>query len=104
MGRRVLLVVNPVSGRGRGLAAAVRFLEAFRAEGGTAEEARTAAAGDGTRRAAEAKAGGYDAVVAVGGDGTGYEVLNGLAGSGIPVRVLATGTANVLARDLGIPF
>ncbi len=104
MGRRVLLVVNPVSGRGRALEAAEKFLAAFRAEGGTAEEARTAAPGDGTRSAAEARAGGYDAVVAVGGDGTVNEVLNGLEGSGIPVGILATGTANVLARDLRIPF
>jgi diacylglycerol kinase family enzyme len=104
MGRRVLLVVNPVSGRGRALGAAERFLAVFRAEGGTADEARTAAAGDGTRHAAGARAGGYDAVVAVGGDGTVNEVLNGLEGSGIPVGILATGTANALARDLRIPF
>jgi YegS/Rv2252/BmrU family lipid kinase len=104
MGRRVLVVVNPISGRGRALRAAERFLEAFRAEGGAAEETRTAAAGEGTRRAAEAVAAGYDAVVAVGGDGTVNEVLQGLDGTGVPVAILATGTANVLARELGIPF
>jgi diacylglycerol kinase (ATP) len=104
MGRRALVVVNPISGRGRALRAAERFLAAFRAEGGVAEEVRTSAAGEGTRRAAGARAAGFDAVVAVGGDGTVNEVLNGLEGSGIPVAILATGTANVLARDLGIPF
>jgi diacylglycerol kinase (ATP) len=104
MGRRVLVVVNPVSGRRRALRAVPRFLDALRKAGGRAEEFRTAAAGDATRAAAGARGGGFDAVVAVGGDGTVNEILNGLDGSGIPVAILPTGTANVLARDLRIPF
>jgi YegS/Rv2252/BmrU family lipid kinase len=102
--RRVLVVVNPVSGRGRSLRAAARFLDAFRAEGGIAEDFRTAAPGDGRRAAGEARGRGFDAVVAVGGDGTVNEVLNGLEGTGLPVAVVPAGTANVLARDLRIPF
>lgn len=104
MGRRILLLVNPVSGRGGALRAAERFLHALRAEGAVAEEFRTALAGEATRRAEEARGGGFDAVVAVGGDGTVNEALNGLEGTGIPVGILPTGTANVLARDLGLPF
>ena len=104
MPRRILLVVNPVSGRGRALRAAERFLAAARAGGATVEEFRTAARGDATRRAAEARGGGIDVVVACGGDGTVNEVMNGLEGTGIPVGILPTGTANVLARDLGLPF
>jgi YegS/Rv2252/BmrU family lipid kinase len=61
-------------------------------------------AGEGAARAAAARAEGFEAVVAVGGDGTVNEVLNGLDGTGIPVGIVPTGTANVLARDLGIPF
>jgi diacylglycerol kinase family enzyme len=102
--RRILLLVNPISGRGRALRAAERFLRALRSEGAVAEEFRTATAGDATRHAAEARGGGFDAVVAVGGDGTVNEALNGLEGSGIPVGILPAGTANVLARDLGLPF
>ena len=104
MARRLLLVVNPISGRGRALRAAESFLAAVRAAGAPVEEFRTAASGDAAARAAEARAGGFDAVVACGGDGTVNEVLNGLGGSGLPVAILATGTANVLARDLGVPF
>jgi YegS/Rv2252/BmrU family lipid kinase len=104
MPRRILLVVNPVAGRGRALRMAERFLRAFRAEGGTVEQTRTAANGDGTRHAAEARDGRFDAVVACGGDGTVNEILHGLEGTSVPVGILPTGTANVLARDLGIPF
>jgi diacylglycerol kinase (ATP) len=42
-------------------------------------------------------------IIAAGGDGTINEVMNGLAGSEIPMGVLPLGTTNVLARELGIP-
>ncbi len=47
--------------------------------------------------------GGYDVVVAFGGDGTLNEVANGLAGTDVPVTVLPGGSTNVVARTLGIP-
>jgi diacylglycerol kinase family enzyme len=51
----------------------------------------------------EAVNGGYDIVVAFGGDGTLNEVANGLAGTDIPISVLPGGSTNVVARTLGIP-
>lgn len=47
---------------------------------------------------------GCDLVVAVGGDGTISTVADALAGSGVPMAVVAAGTANVFARELGIPL
>lgn len=46
---------------------------------------------------------GYDAVFTLGGDGTAMEVVGALAGSGLPVGVLAGGTGNLIARSLGVP-
>ncbi|MGH2993407.1 MAG: diacylglycerol/lipid kinase family protein [Solirubrobacterales bacterium] len=51
----------------------------------------------------EARDGGYDVVVAFGGDGTLNEVANGLAGTHVPVSVLPGGSTNVVCRTLGIP-
>lgn len=44
------------------------------------------------------------AVAAVGGDGTVNEVLQALAGKGIPMGIVPTGSGNGLARHAGIPL
>jgi diacylglycerol kinase family enzyme len=46
---------------------------------------------------------GTDVVVAVGGDGTVRGCAEGLAGTGVPLGIVPHGTANLLARTLGIP-
>jgi diacylglycerol kinase family enzyme len=57
----------------------------------------------GAGMAAEAVRAGAGLVVASGGDGTVRGVAAGLAGTGVPLGVLAQGTGNLLARNLGIP-
>ncbi|MGH7720404.1 MAG: diacylglycerol/lipid kinase family protein [Gemmatimonadaceae bacterium] len=59
--------------------------------------------GDAARFAREGAARGVDAVVALGGDGTVNEVLNGLDGSSVPLGIIPIGTANDFARQVGIP-
>ncbi len=56
-------------------------------------------AGELAHRAAET---GCDLVLAAGGDGTINEAVNGIAGSPITFGVLPSGTANVLANEIGL--
>lgn len=46
---------------------------------------------------------GFAMIVAAGGDGTVSGVADGVVGSDVPLGILPLGTANVLARELGIP-
>src|ERR687886_2897655 len=59
--------------------------------------------GDAERFAREGAALGVSAVVALGSDGTVNEVVNGLAGSSVPLGIIPVGTANDFARQAGIP-
>ena len=47
---------------------------------------------------------GFDAVVAIGGDGTVREVAEGVAGSHSALGIIPMGLTNTLARHLGIPL
>ncbi len=102
--RRVQIVVNPVSGVPARHAAYLRFRAALAAEGVEAVETPTERAGHARALGAEAPGRGIDAVVVAGGDGTVNEVANGLPLDGIPLGVFPTGTSNLLARDLRLPF
>ena len=47
---------------------------------------------------------GFDTVIAVGGDGTANETINGIVGTGVVLGLLPIGGSNVFARELGIPM
>ncbi len=64
----------------------------------------TQATGDAQRLALEAVEQRIDVVIAVGGDGTINEIIQALAGSETALGVLPSGTANVWAREVGIPL
>jgi len=55
------------------------------------------------RQAQEAVRDGCDTVLACGGDGTVHEVLQRLVGGTAALGVIPMGTANALAKDLGLP-
>jgi diacylglycerol kinase family enzyme len=71
--------------------------------GARLEQVLTKRRGHATHVAQGAAHQGVDLVVVLGGDGTVNEVVNGLAGSEVPVAVLPGGGANILARGLGLP-
>ena len=104
MRRRILIIVNPEAGRPRSAERRLRrFVTALERQGCSAVVRRAGPRlGDAERLAREAEAD-FDAIVAGGGDGTIHAVVNGLAGRPIPFGVLPLGTANVLAREIGLP-
>ncbi len=98
---RVLLIVNPASRRGARVRD--RAIRAFRDAGVECDVMLTEAPGH-AAFLAKAHAHKYQAVFTLGGDGTVMEVLGALAHHGPPLGILAGGTANVVARSLGIPL
>ncbi|MDI6870152.1 MAG: diacylglycerol kinase family lipid kinase [Bacillota bacterium] len=99
---RYRIVVNPVAGRGRGARLWPEVAAELERLGVTFEAHFTAGPGDATAAARRAAGEGFEAVVAAGGDGTLTEVVNGLAGTGLPLGVLPMGSGNDFARTAGI--
>lgn len=108
--QNALLIHNPSAGnngeaRGSKLDEARRIL----ASGGIeAELAETRAPGHATELAEQATREGRQLVIACGGDGTLNEVINGLAahqnGHRVPFALLPGGTANIMAKELSLPW
>jgi len=73
-----LAIINPAAGGGRCGERVGAALDRLRAAGIALETAETSAAGEATRIAREAYGRGYRKFLAVGGDGTTYEIVNGL--------------------------
>lgn len=97
------VVVNPSKPR---VTAAVRsLLEGELREAGYAGPVwlETSVSEPGTMQARLALAAGARLVVAAGGDGTVRSVAAGLAGTGAQMGIVPLGTANLAARNLGVP-
>jgi diacylglycerol kinase (ATP) len=101
--RRVVLLVNPTSGKGRAASGAPvvgarlrdRGLDVVQVQGTDAEHAMSS-----LREALETPT---DAVVACGGDGTVHLALQVVAGTEVPLGVVPLGTGNDTATLLGMP-
>jgi YegS/Rv2252/BmrU family lipid kinase len=101
---KFLAIVNPAAGGGRCRKLVGPALDKLRAGGIQLDVAETSAVGDGTSLARDAYTRGYRKFIAVGGDGTSYEVINGLfpeaEGSDRPsLAFLPLGTGNSFLRD-----
>ena len=104
-----LAIVNPAAGGGACGKRAPAALDRLRAAGLEVEVVLTRARGEGEGIAREAYAAGRRDFIAVGGDGTGYEVLNGLFDASDPrarppedvprLGFLPLGTGNSFLRD-----
>jgi len=97
------VIVNPTSPNlpsRRHLREAASWLHS---QGWQADWAFTRSPGDAIAMAARAAQEGRSLVVVCGGDGTINEAVNGLAGSETALAVIPAGTANVWAKEVGIP-
>jgi diacylglycerol kinase (ATP) len=105
MPQKIKLILNPVANHGRSLqeAADLRPLMASHNAGWSGTEYP----GHATELARQAGEQGYDLVVAVGGDGTVHEVINGLMqvpeGTRPALGIVPLGAGNDFAHILGIP-
>ena len=104
MGKDYLAIVNPAAGGGRRGTLLTPALERLRAGGLQIEVAPTAAPGQATEIARAAYGRGVRNFIAVGGDGTSYEIVNGLypealGGERPTLGFLPLGTGNSFLRD-----
>jgi diacylglycerol kinase (ATP) len=99
-----LAIVNPAAGGGHCGKLAASSLDQLRSAGMTIEAVESCAPGHAKQLAAEGWTSGYRRFLAVGGDGTAHEILNGLfpcaEGEEPPtLALLPLGTGNSFLRD-----
>lgn len=97
----VHIIANPVAGGGRGKSTAEALSRALADTVASVALSLTTCRGDAEKMAQASEA---DCLVAVGGDGTVNEVVNGMAGGPAMLGILPVGTANVVGRELRLPF
>jgi diacylglycerol kinase family enzyme len=88
--------------RGRRARRLSRVLEDLAARGLPATAVPTRGPGTAGQIARERISAGADLILSLGGDGTINEVVSGMVHSPVPLGVLPAGTANVLAREIGL--
>ncbi|MFL6450626.1 MAG: diacylglycerol/lipid kinase family protein [Bryobacteraceae bacterium] len=101
--RRAVLIYNPVA---RGLArrhdSLQRTIGALARQDIKAELVPTTGPGSASLQVRKQIDAGCDLVLVAGGDGTVNEVANGMLHTDVPLGILPGGTANVLAREMGL--
>jgi len=104
-GRRVFVVFNPASGRGRGARRIDGFLSLLEKYMPGFTHAGTSRPGEESLLTDQAITEGFDLIVAVGGDGTWSNVADRIVASGkenVALGILASGTGNDFGRNFGM--
>jgi diacylglycerol kinase (ATP) len=100
---RVAVLRNPLAGRGAHEAAVSAALAALAGPDRAVEVLPARTRDEALAAVQDAVAGGVDALVVVGGDGTVHVGLQAVAGSGVGFGVIAAGTGNDFAQTMGVP-
>ncbi len=104
---KILFIVNPTAGGGRGLKTWQVLNRVLTLRGLALDHQFTDRRGAATDLATRARLAGYGTVVAVGGDGTVQEIVNGLVGPKgdcpTALGIVPGGTGNDFSKMLGYP-
>lgn len=105
MSKKILLILNPCSGKSKKRAGALEIIDKLSTGNYDFNIKTTTCQGDATRIAAE-YGGDYDTIICVGGDGTLNETVNGIMqlDKRVPIGYVPSGSTNDLATTLGIPL
>jgi diacylglycerol kinase (ATP) len=100
---RIGLVVNPTSGKSRGMALGLEVAARMRAAGHEVLDLSDESYDAARDRALGAIAQGIDVLAVVGGDGMAHLGINLAAETKVTLALIAAGTGNDIARGLGLP-
>ena len=104
MKTKTLIVVNPISGIGRQKRIEELLKQNLNLDLFDYQVRYTEHIHHGTELAREAADHGFDCVVAVGGDGSVNDVVNGIKDTSVRLGIIPCGSGNGLARSLKIPL
>jgi len=103
---KLLIIFNPNAAYGRSVRKLADIKARFANLGITTKFLPTTHSGHGSELVENTSLAGFDGLIAAGGDGTVFEVLNGLythpESARIPLGLLPIGTGNAFARDLDL--
>ncbi len=104
MAKKLLLIVNPCSGKGKMKNSLLKVVDTLSRGDFEVTVYPTKFRGDGTKRAEEVKKDEYDRIVVCGGDGTLNEVITGLMHTGVKCEIgyIPSGTLNEWSSGLNI--
>jgi YegS/Rv2252/BmrU family lipid kinase len=101
---KTLAIINPISGTGKQNKIKELLLRHLDSERFQLEITETKFVGHAEQLAREATHNNYNAIIAIGGDGTINEISRALAFSDLILGIIPCGSGNGLARHLGIPM
>jgi len=99
----VAVLANPTAGRGRHAGALPLVAGRLTSAGFAVRELAASTREEALTAAKDAVAGGLEALVVVGGDGTVHLGLQAVAATGVPFGIVPSGTGNDFSVQVGVP-
>lgn len=104
---RVLMIYaicNPIAGNGRGKKVGLQIKKALEEKGLPCRLILTESPGHAAFLAGAARQAGAETVLSIGGDGTAFEVAQGLLGGQCTLGIIPAGTGNDFVKTIGVPL